>query len=351
MPDIITGSTVPSELVRQVLNATWDLGLTKATASATRVNNALTELASPPTMSASSVAVPSVTEPVVTIPTDQEADAFNKFDSLYPELIDALSAEFATFISTYLPAQSASLAAYEAWLLDAMQNPDAVLPPALAAEIWEGDRSRVNDAASQAVEAVAATWASRGFPVPPGVAVAQAYKIQEAAITELANSSRNVAVKSFEMAYDKLKFAVTQMGDMRTKALSAAGDYIKALASGPDVASRVVGIGYDAQSKLISAVSSFYSARIDAEKLAYSARQHNADFNQAAALENLKAIIDVLGKRVSTILSDAQSTSHMAASLFNNAHVQASMSGSFGIGYHYNNDTQNEAPTLVAVGV
>ena len=95
MPDIITGSTVPSELVRQVLNATWDLGLTKATASATRVNNALTELASPPTMSASSVAVPSVTEPVVTIPTDQEADAFNKFDSLYPELIDALRAALA----------------------------------------------------------------------------------------------------------------------------------------------------------------------------------------------------------------------------------------------------------------
>lgn len=351
MADIITGSTVPSELVRQVLNATWDLGLTKATASATRVNNALTELATPPTMSAASVAVPSVAEPTITIPASLETVAFDKFDTLYPELIDALSAEFATFISTYFPAQSASLVAYEAWLLDAIQNPESVLPPALAAEIWEGDRSRVNAATSQATEAVAATWASRGFPVPPGVAVAQAYKVQEAGITELANSSRNVAVKTFELAYDKLKFAVAQMGELRIKAISAASEYVKALASGPDVASRVINIGYDLQPKLISAVSSFYGARIDAEKLAYSARQHNADFNQATALENLKSTIDILGKRVSTIVSDANSTSHMAASLFNNAHVQASMSGNLGIGYHYNNDTINEAPTLVAVGV
>ncbi len=352
MADIITGSTVPSELVKQVINATWNLGLTKAAAAETRVNTALTtELAAAPTMSASTVAVPSVTEPTVTIPAEQAGDAFTKFDTLFPQIVTELTTRFAAFISTNLPAHSANLAATEAWLVAAINNPSEVMPAALAEQIFEGDRSRIDRATSQATDAIAATWVSRGFDIPPGVAIAQAFEAQQKGIEEKANSSRAVAIKSFELAYDKIKFAVTQMVDLRTKALSASAEYIKAVASAADVASRTVNIGYDAQSKLISAVSSFFGARIEAEKLAYSARQYNSQAAQSAALENLKSALAVIDARQKAILSDANTTAHTAASLFNNAHVQASMSGSLGIGYHYNNDTLDEAPTLVAVGV
>ena len=50
-------------------------------------------------------------------------------------------------------------------------------------------------------------------------------------------------------------------------AMSSAVDYVKALASGPDVASGLINVGYDAQSKLISAASSFYNSRIAAAEL------------------------------------------------------------------------------------
>ena len=51
---------------------------------------------------------------------------------------------------------------------------------------------------------------------------------------------------------------VDKMLALRQMAMTSAVAYIQALASGPDMASRLVGIGYDAQSKLISSASQFY---------------------------------------------------------------------------------------------
>ena len=53
---------------------------------------------------------------------------------------------------------------------------------------------------------------------------------------------------------------VVQSGTRKLAAGSAI-EYIKALASGPDMASRLINFGYDAQSKLISAASPLRSSK------------------------------------------------------------------------------------------
>lgn len=112
------------------------------------------------------------------------------------------------------------------------------------------------------------------------------------------------------------------------RGLCAAGEYIKALASGPEMATRLIGVGYDAQSKLISSVSQFYGARTEAAKLTSSVQVQNANFAQETATKNQMADLEVIGDKLKALLTEAQAMATMATSLFNNLHTGANVSAS-----------------------
>lgn len=314
-----------------VVNAAWDLGNLKATAYETKIDNATgTWLATVPTMSPAAVSpVPTVTEPAVFIPTSIDISSImSTFDTKYLELVTLLSDKFALFLSTYFPSESTTYNDAQTWLHNEISNPDRVLPAALANIIWEEDRSRITADAVRAADDVMSVFAAKRFPLPPGAAAKAAVEIQQKAQDQLAASSRNVATKTFEMAYDKVKFAVENAIKLRSIAVSSAGDYIKALASGPEMATHLVGLGYDAQSKLISSVSQFYGARTEATKLTASINTQNATFEQEAAKTNLTSTLTTTENRLKALLAEAQDLATMATALFNNLHANAGITGS-----------------------
>ena len=309
-----------------VINTAWELGQAKSSSSTVKADALTAELAallaSPGAfhVTAGSVSVPTVTAPSVTIPSSVDVSSImSTFDSKYVELANFLAGKFAGIITTYFPNDAASYAAAEAWLSDAVANPDAGIPLTVQQQVWGDDHARIVADKQRAQDGVVAQFAARGFPLPPDVAASAVMQIEQAAQDKLAESSRKVAMLSI----DNMKWAVEKVFNLRQIALGAANDYAKSLASGPDVASRVLGIGYDAQSKLISSAAQFYGADTNAKEMISKVAQFNETLALDAGAKNQMADLSLIENKVKALIVDLQSTMQQATALFNNLHASA----------------------------
>lgn len=267
---------------------------------------------------------PSV-EPVVTIPTSvNPTDVMSLFDTKYTELVAMLVDKFTVFQSTYFPNEGAAYTAAETWLTDALNNPDHGIPANVVAQMLTDVKSRAYADAAVQSDAVLATFAARRFPLPPGAAASAVLQISQKAQDSISESSRALMMKYIE----NMRFAVENALAMREKAMSSAIAYINALAAGPSVSSSLVGTGYDAQSKLISAAAGFYNARTEASRMVKQAEQFNVDRKFAKDEKNVANDITLMQDNVKLLLVEAQALAQIATSLFNNLHVSTSVSAS-----------------------
>lgn len=259
-----------------------------------------------------------VVEPVVTIPTSVDPTAvMSLFDTKYTELVALLVDKFTTFQNTYFPNESANYAVAETWITNALNDPDHGIPAAVAAQMLTDVKSRAYADAVVQSDAVLATFAARRFPLPPGAAASAVLQINQKAQDAISESSRALMMKYIE----NMRFAVDKTLSMRNEAMGSAVAYINALASGPAVASGLVNVGYDAQSKLISAASSYYNARTDASRLVKQAEQFNVDRKFAKDEKNVANDFASMQENVKLLLTEAQALAQIATSLFNNLHV------------------------------
>ena len=210
--------------------------------------------------------------------------------------------------------------AAENWLQAAMAN-ELGLPANVVSAMVHEDEARVLADAARASEAVLATFAARGFPLPPGAAAAAVLQVQETAQKALSETSRKIILMSVE----QLRWCVDRTLTLRQLSMSSAVEYIEALASGPDMASRLVDVGYDAQSKLISAAAQFYNARTNAQELVSKAQQFNASTGLEAATRNQAAELQMIDAKLKALIAECQTLAQMATSLFNNLHTGANM--------------------------
>ena len=356
MADIVVRPTDADLAVRtmvaDVINASWNQGLMSQVEYSGKITAAQTDFldeAAAPTVTAGSVSVPTVSAPGVTIPATAEvADVLDVFDTKYLELVAMLSDKFTAFRSAYFPNESSSYAVAENWLSEAVSNPSAALPPDVAAQLLGEDQARILADASRASDAAIAQFASRRFPLPPADAAAAVVQIQQKAQDEIAESSRKLTIAAIEMQ----KFSIEKLLGLRQVAMSSAVEYIKALASGPDMASRMVGVGYDAQSKLISAAADFYRADIQAAEMTSKVAQYNNSVALEAATKNQASQLTLIEDKLKALLAEAQSLASMTTSLFNNVHAQVGISATRGasVGYHYTNETSGFGPATSDVG-
>lgn len=315
-----------------IINTAWNLAQTKSTDFSTKVASLTSEL---PDVSdtlagiditAGTVTAPTVAEPDVDIPaTASQTDIMTAFDTKYLELVQLLSDKFVDFRATYFPDESAAYVAAEDWLQAAIANPSGGIPATVQAQVLEDDRTRILADAERAAEDVLSTFATKRFPLPPGAAASAVLQIQQGAQDKIAESSRKITVLSIE----QMKFAVEKTLSLRQLAMGAAIQYIQALASGPELSSKLVGIGYDAQSKLISAASQFYNARTAAAELTSKVGQFNVTAAMEAASKNQAADLQTVEMRLKALMSEAQGIAQMATSLFNNLHASSSISSSY----------------------
>jgi hypothetical protein len=312
-----------------VINAAWEQANTKYADFETKIGNItdqstgwLSTLTSPH-VTAGTVATPTVVEPAVDIPATQSADdVMTLFDTKYAELVTMLSDKFVSFRTTYFPNDAAEYAAVETWIQGAVANPNGGLPVAVQQQITADDQARVLSDTTRASDAVLQAFAARRFPLPPGAAASAVLQIQQKSQDAMAESSRKITMASVDM----MKFAVEKSVGLRQMAMNDAIEYVKAIASAPEMASRLVGIGYDAQSKLISAASQFYSARTDVQKLISSVGEFNVTTGLEVASKNQAADLTLIEDRLKALLTECQAIAQMATSLFNNLHASAGTS-------------------------
>lgn len=307
------------------VNSTWDLGLdnrTKALNEITAIVADLKNSLNTPTMTPATLTPATVAEPLVNIPSSvTSTDIYTEFEAQYLKLITILEAKINSFTAIYFPNEQATYALAENWLAAAIANPNVGIPPAIAAQIWGDDTARTLADLGRASDSAVAYFAARRMPLPADVAASTVLQLQQKAQDLQAESSRKIAIMSVEMQ----KWLVEKILGLREMALKSILDCVKVDAMGPDIASRLVPIGYDAQSKLISAVSAYYNARTGAAELTFKGTQRNADMSQDSKTQNLKSELMMVEEWVKAILTEVQTMSQMATALFNNIHMQSSL--------------------------
>jgi hypothetical protein len=279
-----------------------------------------TEIDDAPKIGVGSVVDPSVLEPPVDIPSSANAtDVMSLFDTKYLELVEMLKKAFAEFRAEFFPGEPEAYLAAEDWLQEAIDNPRAV-PSEVVLALMADDEARVLKDAARASDAVLSTFAARGFPLPPGAAASAVLQIQQTAQDKLAESSRKIITASVEQA----RWTIEKLMELRQFSLSSAIEYIKALASGPEMASRLVGIGYDAQSKLISAAAQFFGVRVNAQELITKNRQFNVSAALEAAKANQASDLAIIDARIKALLAQCQLLAQSATALLNNLSISSS---------------------------
>lgn len=259
----------------------------------------------------------SVSEPRVSIPTRANGVDTAVFDSMYAQIVEDLAGRFRTFITEFFPINPDLMPSVEAWLETAITDGGTGINANVERQIWQRDRDRLSMEAATAADQAVNSWASRGYPMPPGAAMATLTAITQKRMEQVAAVSRDAAIKSFETEVENIRFAIGQAIDYRTKAISAAGDYIRALAVAPDIASKMSTQSADAQARLISAVAGYFNARTSAAELSTKVDMYNADAQVKAALANQETDAKYTGYRVDAAMASANSIGQQAAAALN----------------------------------
>lgn len=323
------GSAYVYFAIADALNASWTNATGMQDAYTAKIDTAsgtwLDPTVNPQHISATTVTPATSTPPAATATVTA---VLAQYETIYDELLALFDSRLPSFISTYFPDDAAVYNAAEDWLLAEINNPDRVLPAALAAVIWEEDRSRITQDSQRATDAVSAALATRRFPLFTGAAASAVLQVQQKAQDQLAASSRAVATKTFEMAYDKLKFCIEKAVSTRQIAMSATLDYMKTLVAAPATSSQVVGMGYGAEGTLRGAAAQYFGAQTDALKLAYAGAEYNARAAQGAAEKNQAADLTMIGERKGALVAEAQGIAQLATAWANNLHAALGASGS-----------------------
>lgn len=317
-----------SMLAEAVINTTWAMAQVKSAASeakATDVSDAIDALLAGSSLdiTAGTVSVPTVTAPGVTIPSSIDAsNILDTFRTEYIDLANYLVDKYAGFITTYFQTEADVYNVGEDWLAAAIG--DGGIPLSVQQQILGDDHARIANDKLRAQDSIIAQYAGRRFPMPMAAATSALMQLEQKAQDAMAESSRKVSMLTVEM----MKFAIEKALDLRKIAVGAAGDYVKSIASGPEIASRMTGIGYDAQSKLISSAAQFYGADTNAKEMMSKVDQWNKTITLQADEKNQATDMGLIDAKLKALLTDLTSLRHETTAMLNNLHANAGLSTS-----------------------
>lgn len=313
-------------VVRDVMNIAWQVAQEKSAYTDARTDAAINVAGNAPQIKA-----PNALD-AIEVPDPQDITALSPSQALAlysttaQQVQQMLTSSFTSFLASYFPVGS-ELAAAQQWLQSAIGNGGSGINAGVEAQLWERDRSRVLAEAARAQDEVLGAWAARGYALPPGAAAYQVLQVQKAAQDKVAEVGRTAAIKSFDTEIENVRFAVKTAIDYRVAAIGAAGEYIKALALGPQVGAEVASTVVEAQGKLADAAASYYRAQIDALRIPLQIATTNAELQQRTNEANLGAQLAALKNRVDAALAAAQSAGTQAAAALNALNAGASISG------------------------
>lgn len=164
--------------------------------------------------------------------------------------------------------------------------------------------------------------------MPPGALRHGQLSIVMTAQNAIAEAARTQATESFKAELENARLAVERAVSLRSLALSSAGEYIRTLSQGPQVAAQVASTIIDSQSRFSATLADFYRAQVAAAEIPVRVSTTNAELKFRATEANLRTAMETLGQRVNAVVANAQMVGTQAAAALNAIHTQAGVSGS-----------------------
>jgi hypothetical protein len=310
--------------VNAIINRAVLIGTEKSDQASAAADTAMMAALGYSTLEAPAVATDvSVVEPSVYIPSNATGVDTALFNSTYDKIALDLGNKFASFFTDFFPLNPATMAAAEAWLYNAIVNGGSGINITVEDQIWQRDRDRITRAAQASEAEATASWAAKGFPMPVGAALGAVAQIRRDRDFKIYDAGRDRAIKSWEMEYANVKFAIQQAIDYRVKAVQAAGDYIRTLALAPQIASQLSTAALGAQAQLINAAASYYNARIKVVDMKLEKDKLNAGMTMSAGQTNMTGFNARIQNQTNAAVSIASSLGNQAASALNSVSAVA----------------------------
>lgn len=315
------GPSTAAAFTAGVFNLAWDKAEEMTDATLVRVDEAIAFATTPPQI------VPAGVDQALDLPEapvlpEYDPNAIDaRYDATAAGVIAMLTSQFVSYISTYFP-PSSYLTYAQDWIRDVFAVGGTGFPPGIEDQIWQRERARLMADSARAQDESLSSWATKGYPLPPGAANASALRIQQDLLDKVASSSREQAIKAAEIEIENLRFAVTNAIDLRTKGLNAAAEYIRALALGPTVGVQLSSAAANAQADLSRALTQMYSADVAATELPVRLRITDAELRARADEANLRASTEAQHDRVAAALGASTALGHTAAAAVNSLHAQ-----------------------------
>lgn len=325
-PFTYAGPSVAATLTTGVLNTAWDLATQKSADADSKTTTAVALATNAAHIKAPDdlANLPLPTAPIISFDPNK---AQTTYDATAQALTASLTASFLEFLQDYFPLGT-ELAAAAAWVERALTTGGAGVNTVVEDQLWNRDRDRILNDAARAEDEAVSSWAARGYPLPPGAAAHQVHLLHRNAQTQIAESSRERATKTFEIEIENARLAVDKAISLRTSAVSSAGEYIRALALGPQLGAQLASTLVNAEATLASTTAEFYRAQVSALEIPLRIGTTNIEMKMRASESNQKADMDALRARVDVTMAAAQALSQQAAAMLNGFHAAVGVSGS-----------------------
>ncbi len=289
----------------------------------------VTHAADDVTAGAISVAAP--TEPSMTIADTSTALVAGTISTQAAAIISESVTKFTGFMSTYFPDNTTTYGQAEAYLQDAIANTTSgIVPAAIKTAILEDSRAQVLDEASRTEADLYEAQSARRHRFPSGAAAGQARRIAQAALDQIAASSRAIAVKDFELSHATALEAVRMAISSRAQALGAAQQYIAGVvAQGWSSGIQGAGTQHSAEVAKLQAAYQAYSARVSEANRKLQEAQADESLALDADKSNQGKDLSELELHVKSFLADAHATAQQLLGMLNN--LRAGSSATYGV--------------------
>lgn len=344
--------SIPTYSPGELVSMAWDRGeeLAESTANKSRalLDQAMGQAGAAPSMTGATFAFnPQVTEPGVFIPQLAEGASMEMFETWWDGIINRLGQDYSQYIDRFFPNECDYFEKAQQWICNAIENGGTGIAPRVEEQIWERDRARILRDSDRAEQEITSNFAGRGYVLPPGAMVGGILRVRNESQSNIAQSSRERAIQQAQIEIENVRLAVSQAIELRMQVTSAARDYIATLAGTSGVSAQLIPSITDSQSRLISAASGFYQARIAVKDLELKATTANAGMQQTANEANQRAQMQAARNLVDAAIEGAKMLATQSAAALNalNTSTSTSASANNSVGYSYSNDTDSSAPT------
>lgn len=184
----------------------------------------------------------------------------NLYGNERAEMLAELKRSFEQFMDQHFPPGGYFEKATE-WLERALEANGTGIPIVVESAMWERDRARLTGEAARAEDEAITSWASRGYALPPGALNHGVNTIRASLTNALSAQSRDIAIKVTDVHIENARFAVTNAAQIRSQAIGAAVEYIKALMVSPQHTGQWLTALIEGQTKMVGAQADVFRTR------------------------------------------------------------------------------------------